>query len=83
MKSSPPDARVIGLQSFYVAAAVVALLQFLRTRERRLLPLLLGLTLLAVAHHQADWFAARPWHVGAGLALLVGVFGLPPRAAGR
>ncbi len=58
------------LQAFYVAATVVALLQFLRLREVRLLPLVLGLLLLAVAHHQADWFAARPWHIAAGLALL-------------
>ena len=71
------------LQSFYVAATAVALLQFLRVRERRLLPLALGLALLAVAHHQPDWFAARPWHFAAGLALLVALASLSPRSPRR
>ena len=66
------------LEGFYVAATVVALLQFLRLRERRLLPFLLGLALLAVAHHQDDWLAARPWHIGAGLALLAALLTWSP-----
>ena len=71
------------LEGFYVAATVVALLQFLRLRERRLLPFLLGLALLAVAHHQEDWFAARPWHIGAGLALLTTLLTWSPRGPRR
>jgi hypothetical protein len=65
---------VISLQSFYVAATVVTLLQWLRVRERRLLALLALFVCLMLAHHQADWFAARPYHFaagGCGLALLV------------
>ena len=71
------------LEGFYVAATVVALLQFLRLRDRRLLPLVLGLALLAVAHHQADWLSARPWHIGAGLALLASLATLSPRSPSR
>lgn len=71
------------LQAFYVAATVVGLVQFLRVRERRLLPLVLGLALLAVAHHQGDWFAARPWHLAAGLALLAALAALSPRSRVR
>ena len=71
------------LPSFYVAATVVALVQFVRVRERRLLPLVLGLALLAVAHHQRDWFAARPWHFAAGFALLGALAALSPRSRRR
>jgi hypothetical protein len=65
---------VISLQSFYVAATIVTLLQWLRVRERRLLALLALFVCLMLAHHQADWLAARPYHLAAGacgLALLV------------
>ena len=34
----------------------------------RLLPLLALFACLAVAHAQADWYAARPWHLAAGVA---------------
>ncbi len=71
------------MRAFFVAATVVALVQFLRVREMRLLPLVFGIALLAVAHHQADWFAARPWHCAAGLALLLALLTLSPRSPAR
>ena len=62
---------------FYVAAAVVALLQFVRVRDRRLLPLMAMFALLAAAHDQADWYAARRLHFAAGVCglLLLGMLG--------
>ncbi len=71
----------MSLQSFYIAATVVALLHFLRNRDLRRLPLLLMLALLAVAHYQADWIAARPWHFAAGAAGLLQLAVLQPRAS--
>jgi hypothetical protein len=56
---------------FHVAAAVVTLLQFVRVRDRRLLPLLAMFALLAAAHDQADWFVARRLHFAAGACGLV------------
>jgi len=72
---------IFSLQSFYVAASVAALIQWLRVRDRRLLPLLLMFLSLAVAHHQSDWYAARPYHVAAGLAglALLVMLGRPRR----
>jgi hypothetical protein len=64
----------VSLQAFYVAATVVALVQWWRLREQRLLVLLALFLCLAAAHHQSDWYAARPYHFAAGvagLALLV------------
>jgi hypothetical protein len=66
-----------------VAATVVTLLQWLRVRERRLLPLLALFALLAVAHSRGDWYAARPWHIAAGAAGLVLLAMLSPRPQGR
>ena len=71
----------MSLQSFFIAATVVALLHFLRNRELRRLPLLLMLALLAIAHHQGDWTAARPWHFAAGLAGLAQLALFPTRAS--
>ena len=71
------------LPAFYVAATVVALLQFLRVREPRLLPFVLAFALLAVAHHHDDWLAARLWHLGAGVTLLVALVALTPRGPAR
>jgi hypothetical protein len=73
----------LSLQGFYLAATVVALLQFLRTRERRLLPLSAMFALLALAHHQADWYAARPWHLAAGACGLMLVVLIPARRRPR
>lgn len=61
----------MSLTGFFVAATVAALLQFLRTREKRLLPLLVLFACLAAAHSRDDWYAARPWHFAAGAAGLV------------
>jgi hypothetical protein len=64
----------MSLEAFYVAATVVALVQWWRVREQRLLGLLALFLCLAVAHHQPDWYTARPYHFAAGvagLALLV------------
>jgi len=70
---------VLTLTAFFVAAAVVTLVQWLRVRERRLLPLLALFALLAVAHYQRDWAAARPYHFAAGVAGLVLLLMLSPR----
>ena len=69
----------MSLVGFFIAATVVTLMQFVRTRERRLLPLLALFACLAVAHSQTDWRAARQWHLVAGLAGLVLVVVIPPR----
>jgi hypothetical protein len=61
----------MSLQAFFVAATVVTLLQWLRVRERRLLPLLALFALLAAAHHQDDWRLARGFHLAAGAAGLI------------
>lgn len=70
----------MSLQSFYIAACVVALLHFVRRPDLRRLPLLAMLALLAIAHHQGDFFAARPWHFAAGFAALVQLAVLAPRS---
>ena len=69
----------MSLVGFFVAATVVALMQLVRTRERRLVPLLVLFACLAAAHAQTDWHAARPWHLAAGFAGLVLLVVLPPR----
>ncbi|HSB60532.1 MAG TPA: hypothetical protein VLI67_02355 [Vicinamibacteria bacterium] len=68
-------------ESFYVAATVVALVQWVRLRDRRILALLAMFALLAVGHGQDDWFAARPWHLLGGTAGLVLLYLLSPRSA--
>lgn len=69
----------MSLAGFFVASTVVTLLQFLRLRDWRLVPLLAVFACLALAHGQADWYAARPYHLGAGVAGLVLLFVLSPR----
>jgi hypothetical protein len=69
----------MSIQAFFVAATVVALIQWLRLRERRLLPLLALFALSALGHFQDDFFAARPYHLAAGAAGLVLVVMLAPR----
>jgi hypothetical protein len=61
--------------AFYVAATVVGLFQFLRLRDRRLLPLVSAFAFQAAAHAQTDWFVARRYHFAAGACglLLLGV----------
>ena len=70
----------MSLAGFFVAATVVALLQFLRLRDWRIVPLLALFACLALAHAQDDWFAARPFHLAAGVAGLVLLVVLSPRA---
>ena len=57
--------------AFYVAATVVGLFQFLRLRDRRLLPLVGAFALSAAAHAQTDWFVARRFHFAVGACGLV------------
>jgi hypothetical protein len=65
---------------FFVAAAVVTLLQFLRVKDRRLL-LLLALFLFLAEAHSREWW--DPWkerfHFAAGFAGLALVLALAPR----
>jgi hypothetical protein len=67
----------IWVVGFYVAAAVITLLQYVRVRDRRLLPLMAMFALLAAAHDQTDWFVARRLHFAAGACglLLLGMLG--------
>ncbi|PYQ54593.1 MAG: hypothetical protein DMF78_05315 [Acidobacteria bacterium] len=62
------------MSGFYVAAAVVTLMHWLRMRDRRLLPLLSLFTMMAAAHSFEWW---HRWHyafelaaIASGLALL-------------
>ncbi len=65
---------------FHVAAALVTLAQYLRIRERRLLPIALLFALGAVGQSQADLTRARRWHAAAGACALVLAVMLSPRA---
>lgn len=65
----------MGLVAFFVASTAVALLQFLRLRDRRFVPLMALFALLALGHFRGPsdgW--GRLFHFaagGAGLAVLV------------
>lgn len=66
--------------AFHVAATVVTLIQYLRVRERRLLPLLALFAFLAMALSRGQWDAwGRAFHLAAGLAGLVLLVVLSPR----
>jgi hypothetical protein len=70
----------MGLVGFFVAATVVTLLQYLRLRDRRLLPLLALFALLALAHFRGEgdtW--GRLFHFGAGFAGLATLVMISPR----
>jgi hypothetical protein len=73
----------VSLQGFYVAATVVALIQWWRVRDQRLLALLAMFAFTAFGHSRDDWFAARPWHLLGGLAGLALLYLLSPRDASR
>lgn len=64
--------------SFFIAATVVTLLQFLRLRDRRLLPLLALFLCLALAESREDWYAARRFRLAAGASGLVLLYVLAP-----
>jgi hypothetical protein len=62
------------MTGLYVASTLVTLIQYLRARERRLLPLLALFLLMAAAHARESW---DPWRdrlevlaIAAGLSLL-------------
>ena len=74
---------MISLQGFFVAATVAALLQWLRLRDKRLLPLLAMFALLSLAHFQDEWFASRGYHLAAGVAGLVLLVMISPRPPAR
>ena len=65
--------------AFFIAATVVTVLQFIRVRERRLLPLM-ALFVVAAAGHAADDPAWSKWlHMLSGTAGLALVVMLAPR----
>ena len=62
----------MGLVAFFVASTAVTLLQFLRLRDRKFLPLVALFALLALGHFRGPWDAwGRLAHFGAGAAGLV------------
>ncbi len=68
--------------SFSIGAVVVTLLQFLRLKDRRLLPLLALFVFQALAHAQSDWYVARYFHLASGLSGLVLLYVLAPHHRG-
>ena len=63
------------MSGFYVAAAVVTLVHWLRMKDRRLLPLL-GLFTLMAAAHAFEWW--HQYHYFLELAAIVCGLGLLP-----
>jgi hypothetical protein len=75
---------VITWAGIYVGVLVVALLRFIRTRERRLVPVLALFALLAVAQACEPYSRWRVvWHLAAGVAGLSLVFSLAPHPPTR
>jgi hypothetical protein len=75
---------VITWAGIYVGVLVVALLRFVRTRERRLLPVLALFALLAAAQVCEPYSRWRAfWHLAAGGAGLAVVFTLAPHPPAR
>lgn len=69
---------------FFVAGAVVALLQYLRLRDRRVLPILAFFALEALSLSFEEWQRQRSlFHLGAGTAVLVLLVMLAPRHGHR
>ena len=66
--------------SFFVAATVVTLIQYLRVREPKLIPLLALFSFLGLAHTYEYW---EPWfkwiHLLAGAAVLFLMYLVSPR----
>jgi ammonia channel protein AmtB len=74
----------MGLVAFFVASTVVTLVQYLRLRERRFLPLLALFALLALGHFRGAWDAwGRVVHFGAGVAGLAVLVMISPRHVTR
>jgi len=75
---------VTTLGGVYVGVLAVALLRFVRSRERRLVPVMVLFALLAVAQTREEWQWSRPlWHLAAGLAGLAVVFTVAPHPPTR
>ena len=69
------------LVAFHLAAAVLALWQLVRTRERRLLPLFLFFLCEALGHHLGEWDnVGRLFLYAGGACGLWLLFLLTPRA---
>ena len=68
------------LVAFHLAAAVLTLWQLVRTRERRLLPLLFFFLCEALGHHLGEWDnIGRLFLYGGGVCGLWLLFLLTPR----
>jgi hypothetical protein len=65
--------------AFFIAAAVVTVLQFIRVREHKLLPLMALFALAAAGHAADDASWARWLHLLSGAAGLALVVMLAPR----
>jgi len=70
--------------AFYVASTLVTLIQFVRVREWRLVPLMLLFAFLAAGHSVGGWTGwGRLWHLAAGLSGLFLMLMLSRRPAAR
>jgi hypothetical protein len=70
--------------AFYVASAVVTLIQFVRVRERRLVPLMLLFAFQGAGYSLGGWTGwGRLWHLAAGLCGLFLMLWLSRGAAVR
>ncbi len=68
------------MSGFFIAAMVITLLQYLRVKERRMLPLLTLFALLALGHFRGEgdcW--GRAFFIGAVLSGLWMLWSLSPR----
>jgi hypothetical protein len=72
------------LGGIWVGVLVVALLRFVRSRERRLIPVMALFALLAIAQTREPWSWSRPlWFLAAGGAGLALVFSAAPHPPTR
>ncbi len=65
--------------AFFIAATVVTILQYIRMRERRLLPLMALFALMAMGHSLGDTGWGRLFQMLGGTAGLVLLVMLTPR----
>jgi hypothetical protein len=65
--------------AFFIAATVVTILQYIRMRERRLLPLMALFAFAALGHEVGDTGWGRVFHLAAGTAGLALLVMLTPR----
>jgi hypothetical protein len=70
--------------AFFVASTVVTLMQYLRLRDRKLLPLLALFSFLGLAHSRGEWDPwGRVFHFAAGASGLALLVALSPRHSVR